>query len=65
MCVCSVDQSHLTLCDPRDCRPLGYSVQEVFWSRVLKCISFHPIGYLPDAGIERISSVYPALQVDS
>ena len=34
-CTCSVTQSSLTLCDPRDCSPLGSSVLGVFQVRTL------------------------------
>ena len=38
-CTCSVAQSSLTLCDPRDCSPLGSSVLGVFQVRTLEWIA--------------------------
>ena len=38
-CTCSVTQSSLTLCDPRDCSPLGSSVLGVFQVRTLEWVA--------------------------
>ena len=39
VCVCSVPQSCLTLCDPMDCSPPGSSVHGVFQARTLEGVS--------------------------
>ena len=51
-------QSCPTLCDPRDCSPLGSSVLGIFQARVVE--PFPPPGDLPNPGIEPGS---PAWQV--
>ena len=61
-CLCS---SCPTLCDPLDYSPqtslsMGFFRQE-YWSG----LPFPPPGDLPDPGMEPVSSVSPALQVDS
>ena len=38
-CVCSVDQSCLTLCDPMDCSPPGSSVHEFLQARTLEWVA--------------------------
>ena len=38
-CVCSVDQSCLTLCDPMDCSPSGSSVHEILQARILEWVA--------------------------
>ena len=38
VCVCSVTQSCLTLCDPMDCSPPGSSVYGIFHARILKLV---------------------------
>ena len=37
--MCARIQSHLTLCDPRDCGPLGSSVHVIFQARILEWVS--------------------------
>ena len=39
MCVCSVTQSCLTLCDPLDCSPPGSSVHGIFQVRILEWVA--------------------------
>ena len=39
MCVCSVTQSCLTLCNPMDCSPPGSSVHEILQGRILEGIA--------------------------
>ena len=39
MCVCSVAQSCLTLCDPTDCSLPGSSLHGIFQARILECIA--------------------------
>ena len=56
-CTCAQSlQSHLTLCDPVDCSPPGYSIhgilQEGYW-RGFPC---PPPGDLSDPGVEPTSS---------
>ena len=60
MCVL-VTQSCLTLCDPMDCSPPGFSVLGIFQARILEW-PCSPPGDLPDPGIEPDS---PTLQVYS
>ena len=37
--LCSVSQSHLTLCDPMDCSPPGSSVLGIFQARILEWVA--------------------------
>ena len=39
VCMCSVVQSCLTLCDPIGCSPPGYSVHGIFQARILKWVA--------------------------
>ena len=40
VCVCVLDaQSCLTLCDPMDCSPPGFSVHGILQARILECIA--------------------------
>ena len=39
MCVCSVAQLCLTLCDPMDCNPPGSSVHGILQARILKWVA--------------------------
>ena len=38
-CLCSVAQSYLTLCNPKDCSPPGSSVHGIFLARILDWVS--------------------------
>ena len=60
--LCLVAQACLTLCNPMDCRPTGFSIHGISQARILECCHFLLQGYLPDPGIEPGSS---ALQVYS
>ena len=60
-CVCSVAQSHLTLCNPMDCSPPGSSVHGVILVRILEGLFISPPGDLPDPGIEPVSPAPLAL----
>ena len=65
VCVCSVTESCLTLCDhmdysPPDSSDMGFFRQE-FWSG-LPCLT---PGDLPDPGTEPVCPVLLALQADS
>ena len=57
-----VAQLCLTLCDPMDCSPPGFSVPGIFQARTLEWIAIPFPGDLPDPGIEPRS---PTLQVVS
>ena len=48
-------QSRLTLCDPMDCSPPGFSVQGIFQARVPSGLTFSPPGDLPGPGVEPTS----------
>ena len=39
ICVCSVAQSCVTLCDPTDCSLPGSSLHGIFQARILECIA--------------------------
>ena len=60
MCVCSVTQSCLTLCNPMDCNLPGSSdhgiLQQEYWS----ALPFLPPGDLPDLGIKPPCLMSPA-----
>ena len=55
----------LTLCDPLDCSPLGSSLHEFFRQECWSGLSCPSPEDLPNPGIEPMSPVAPALQVDS
>ena len=55
-------QSCLTLCDPIDCGPPGFSVQGILQARILEWVANVLQGDCPGAGIEPGS---PVLQADS
>ena len=38
-CFCSVCKSCLTLCDPMDCSPQGFSVHGIFQARILEWVA--------------------------
>ena len=52
----------LTLCDPMNCNPPGFSVYGILQGRILKYLPFPSPEDLPEPGIELGS---PALQADS
>ena len=62
-------QSCLTLCDPLDHSPPGSSVNGILQARLLEWVAMlspmEDSGDLPDPGIEPLSLVSPALQMDS
>ena len=39
VCVCSVAQSYLTLCNPMECTPPGSSVHGISQARILKWVA--------------------------
>ena len=58
-------QSCPTLWEPMDCSLSGLSVHGIFQARILGSeLPFPSPGDLPNPGIEPVSSVSPALQVD-
>ena len=62
----SFSQSCLTLYNPLDCNPPGFSVHGIIQARNdWSGLSFPPPGDLPDPGIKPVSPVSPALQADS
>ena len=60
-----ITQSCLTLCDPMDRIPPGFSVHGILQATILEWLPFPSPGCLPDPGIKTVSSVYPELQSDS
>ena len=62
LCVCSVAQSCVTLCDSMDCSLLGSSVHGIFLAKYWSRLPFPPPGGLPHPGVEPTS---PALKADS
>ena len=57
----SVAQSCLTLWDPKDCSPSGFSVQGILQQEYWSGLPFPPPGDLPDPGMELESPTSPAL----
>ena len=57
-----VAQSCLTLCNPIDCGPPGFSIHGILQARILEWIAIPSPGDHPNPGIEPRSH---ALQVDS
>ena len=58
--MCSIAQSCLALCDPRDCSPPGSSVHRILQARTLECIAISSREGLPNPGINA-SPTFPAL----
>ena len=56
-----VNYSCPSLCDPMDCSPPDSSVQGILLAGILEWVAMWPPGDLPDAGIEPVSRVFPAL----
>ena len=63
--MCTPLQSCLTLCNPMDCSPPGSSVHGILQARILKWVPCPPAEELSDPGMEPMSLVSPALQVNS
>ena len=61
VCMFSVAQSCLTLCDPMDCSPPGSSVHGILLARTLEWVPCPPPEDLPDPGIKPTSPSSPAL----
>ena len=59
--LCSVTQSCLTLCDPVDCSPPGFSVQGILQARILEWVAMPSSGDLPNPGMEPAFLMLPAL----
>ena len=65
-CVCAkLLQLCPTLHNPMDSSPPGFSVHGILQARILEWVACPPPGDLPDAGVEPVSPVAPALQADS
>ena len=58
-------QSCPTLRDPMDCSPPGFSVQGILQAKILEWVDMPSSRDLPAPGIEPMSLMSPALQVDS
>ena len=58
---CSVTKSYLTLCDPMDCNPPGFSLPGILQQEYWSGLPFPPLGDLPNPGIEPGSPATPAL----
>ena len=56
VCVCTHVQC-LTLCDPLDCSPPGFSVHGILQARILEGVAISSSGDLPDPGMEPGSPV--------
>ena len=52
----SVTKLCLTLCDPMDCSPPGFSVYEIFQARILEYIAISFSGGLPNPEFQPTSS---------
>ena len=52
MCVCSVAELYLTLCNSMDCSLLDHSVIGIFQERIWNGLPFPTSGDLPDPGIK-------------
>ena len=61
VCVCSVAQSCLTLCNPVDCTPLGSTAHGISRQEYWSDLPFPSPGDPPDPGIEPLSPASPAL----
>ena len=60
--ISSSSRSCLTLSDPMDCSPLGFSIYEILQARILEWVAILFFRDLPDPEIEPGS---PSLQADS
>ena len=67
MCVCMHAQmlSCAILCNLLDCSPPGFPGHVIFPARILEWVVISSSGDIPDPGIEHVSPVFPALEVDS
>ena len=61
VCVCLLDQSCLTLCDPMDCKPLGSSVHEIFQARILEWVVISYSRQSSELKDQTASFAFPAL----
>ena len=62
VCVCSVAQSCLTLCDPMDCSPAGSSVHGILQARILEWVA---ISFSRGSSQPGIKPRSPTLWVDT
>ena len=63
--MCAQSISGVSLCNPLDCSPPGFSVHGAFQPRYWRALPFPSPGNLPNPGIELMSPASPAWQVDS
>ena len=56
--VCSVTKSCLTLCDPMDCNPPGFSVHRILQQEYWSVLPFPSPGDLPNPGIKPASPAF-------
>ena len=61
VCACVHTQSCLTLCNPMDCSPPGFSVPGISQTRILEQLPFPTTGDLPNPGVETASPASPEL----
>ena len=61
VCACVHTQSCLTLCNPMDCSPPGFSVHGISQTRILEQLPFPTPGDLPNPGVETASPASPEL----
>ena len=61
VCVCVCAQFYLTLCNPRDCSPPGFSVYGIFQARILEWVAISSFRGSSNPGIEPASLATPAL----
>ena len=61
VCVCVCAQFDLTLCNPMDCSPPGFSVHGIFQARILKWVAISSFKGSSNPGIEPASLATPAL----
>ena len=61
MCMCSVAQSCLTLCNPTGYSPPGSSVHGIFQAKILEWLPLPTPGHLSNPGIEPVFLSSPGL----
>ena len=62
---CSDAQSCAILYNLLDCSPPGFPGHVIFPARILEWVVISSSGDIPDPGIEHVSPIFPALEVDS
>ena len=61
VCVCVCAQFYLTLCNPMDCSPPGFSVYGILQARILEWVAISSFRGSSNPGIEPASRATPAL----